>query len=95
MANLKRRKREQAIANEIAHELHRALGTIMPSALAQNSDVVCKVFGEAFDRNRIVDESAGARILAYVPKELAARNLQFAELNRQLAAAVRPMAISK
>ena len=93
MADLKSRKREKAIANEIANELHRALGPIMPEALAKNSDVVCKVFGEAFDRNRIVDESAGARILSYVPKILAGMNFKFVETNRQLDVAVRqPMA---
>jgi hypothetical protein len=57
----------------------------MPEALA---DVVCRVFTDVFDRHRIVDESAAARILARVPKELAVLNLQFAELNLQLDVAV-------
>jgi hypothetical protein len=91
--NLKRRKREQAIAAEIANELHRALGPIMPEALAKNSDVVCAVFGRVFDRHHVVSEASGARILEYVPKILAGMNQSFADLNRKLDAAIRqPMA---
>ena len=90
--NVKRRNLEQSIANEIAHEIYQALGPTMPEALAKNGDVVCEVFGRAFDRHGIINEASGARILAYVPKELAVRNLQFAEINRQLVAAVRPKA---
>jgi hypothetical protein len=81
--------REHRIAEEIASELHLTLGPTLPEALAgENRDIVCRVFGDAFDRHGIVDEASAARILARVPKELAARNLQFAELNRKLDVAV-------
>jgi len=65
------------------------LGPILPEALAENRDTVCEVFERVFDRHHVVTEDVGARILARVPKELAVLNLQFAELNRQLDAAIR------
>src|ERR1019366_8789888 len=86
--DLKRRKKEQAVAAEIANEIHRQLGPVMPEALAVKNDVICKVFGDAFDRHGIT-ESAAERILHYVPKELAAMNNKFAELQRRVDAAVR------
>jgi hypothetical protein len=82
-------KRERRIAEEIASELHRVLGPIMPESLAEHRDVVCEVFDRLFDRHGIVAEAAGARILAHVPKVLARLNQSFAELNRRLDAAVR------
>ena len=88
--NLKRRKFEQAIASEIAHELTRALGPIAPETLAIKSDTVCRIFSDALDRNGVVDESAAERVLAFVPGMLAGMNQTFAELNRRLDAAVRP-----
>jgi hypothetical protein len=85
------RTRERAIAAEIADELHRVLGPILPQDLAgKNGDIVRGVFGDAFDRHGIINETVAARILARVPKVLARMNLQFAELNRQLAVAARP-----
>jgi hypothetical protein len=73
MVDFKRRKYEQAIAAEIAQELHACLGsTMMPEDLVgQNRDVVCEVFGRVFDRHQVVSEVSGARILGYVPKLLA------------------------
>jgi hypothetical protein len=88
--NLKRRARERGIAEDLARELHRLLGPHSPQALAEHSDVVCETFGRIFDRHGIVNESAGARILSYVPVELARLNFKFAEFNRQLDAAIRP-----
>jgi hypothetical protein len=85
-------KRERQIAEEIANELHRVFGPIMPEALAEKNDAICKIFADAFDRYHVVSEASGARILAYVPKVLADLNLKFAELDRQLDAAVRPPA---
>jgi hypothetical protein len=87
--DIKRRARERAIAAEIAHELHRALGPTMPEALGENRDIVCGIFADAFDRHQVVSEASGERILAYVPLELAERHRKFAELHRQLDAAVR------
>jgi hypothetical protein len=81
--------RERRIAEEIASELQRVLGPILPQDLGENGDTVRGVFGDAFDRHGIINETVAARILARVPKELAAMNLKFAELNRQIAAAVR------
>jgi hypothetical protein len=86
--DLKRRKKEQAIAAEIANEIHRQLGPTMPEELAVKNDVICEIFGDAFDRHSIT-ESAADRILAFVPAYLAGLNLKFAELNRKLDAAVR------
>jgi hypothetical protein len=54
---------------------------ILPEDLAAHSDVLCGVFGDAFDRHGIINETVAARILARVPKVLARLNLQFAELN--------------
>jgi len=89
-ANFKR-KRELAIASEIANELFRALGpAMMPESLGEkNRDVVEKVFGDAFDRHGVVAESSGARILGFVPSMLAKLNFKFAEFDRQLDAAIR------
>jgi hypothetical protein len=83
------RARERRIAEEIAEELHRALGPIMPQDLGENGDTVRRLFGDAFDRHGIINETVAARILARVPKKLAELNLKFAELNRRLDAAVR------
>jgi hypothetical protein len=80
--------RERQIAEEIASELHRVLGPVMPERLGEHPDVVQGVFGDAFDRHGVVDEACASRILARVPKELAARNFKLAELNRQLDLAV-------
>src|ERR1700686_4782978 len=88
--NLKRRTFERSVALQIAQELTRTLGPVQPEMLAQKNDVICRVFGEALDRNQIVDESAAERILSYVPRLLADMNRQHAELNRQLDAAIRP-----
>jgi hypothetical protein len=81
--------RERRIAEEIAIELQRMLGPILPQDLGENGDTVRGVFGDAFDRHGIINETVAARILARVPKVLARLNLQFAELNRQLDAAIR------
>jgi hypothetical protein len=80
--------RDRRIAEEIAHELQRVLGPILPEELAENRDAVCGVFDRVFDRHRIVNEDVGARILARVPKELARLNLQYVETNRRLNVAV-------
>jgi hypothetical protein len=82
-------KRERRIAEEIANELHRALGPIMPEDLGENSEVVERVFGDAFDRHHVVSEASGARVLGYVPAELARLNQSFADLNQKLDAAIR------
>ena len=87
--DIRLRARERRIAEEIARELHRALGPHAPEALAENSDVVCGIFSAAFDEHRVVSESSGARILAYVPAELARLNQSFADLNLKLDAAIR------
>jgi hypothetical protein len=90
--DIKRRARERAIAAEIAGEIHRVMGPTMPEALVgENRDIVCGVFADAFDRHGIVTEASGARILGYVPKVLAGLNQSFADLNRKLDAAVRPI----
>jgi hypothetical protein len=84
------RARERRIANEIAHEIHRVMGPTLPEALVgENSDVVCGIFADAFDRWHVVSEVSGERILAHVPKVLAELNLEFAERNCRLAAAMR------
>jgi hypothetical protein len=90
-ANLRRRARERQIAEEIASELRRAFGgPIMPEALGGgNRDIVCEVFGRVFDSHQILSESAAARILAHVPRYLAAQNQGFADLNLKLDAAIR------
>jgi hypothetical protein len=88
--NLRRRSREHGIAEEIASELHRALGPTMPEALVgDNRDIVCGIFADAFDRHHVVSEASGARILKYVPSTLAKLNFEFAEFDRQLDAAIR------
>jgi hypothetical protein len=88
-ANLKR-KRERAIASEVANELFRVLGAIRPEELVgENRDVVERIFGHAFDRHGVVAEASGARILEFVPKVLASLNLKYAEFNRQIDAAIR------
>jgi hypothetical protein len=56
--NRKRRTLERCVALEIAQTLTHTLGPVMPEALAQKNDAVCRVFGEALDRNQIVDEAA-------------------------------------
>jgi hypothetical protein len=81
--------RERAIAQEIANEIRLVLGQVMPEDLGnKNQDLVCGIFAGAFDRHRVVDEAAGARILSYVPGILAKLNFNFAELNRRLDVAV-------
>jgi hypothetical protein len=85
-------KRERRIAEEIASELHRVLGPTMPEVLAAKSDVVCGIFADAFDRHHVNSEVSGERILAHVPRVLAALNESFAALNAKLDAAVRPPA---
>jgi hypothetical protein len=87
--SLKRRARERGIAEYIARELHCLLGPHAPESLAENSDIVCETFSRIFDQHGIVNEAAGARILAYVPVELARLNFKFAEFDRQLNAAIR------
>jgi hypothetical protein len=87
--DLKRRKYEQAVAAEIAHELHRALGPAMPE-VGENRDTVCRIFADAFDRHQVVSEASGERILKCVPKILAGLYQSYYELNRRLDAAVRP-----
>src|ERR1035437_2911877 len=90
--NLRRRARERAIAAEIANELALSpamQGGLTPEPLSDNSSLVCEVFGRVCDRHQVVTEDAGARILEYVPKVLAKLNLKFADLNRQLDAAIR------
>ena len=89
--NLRRRSHERAIAAEVANELFRALGpAMMPESLGEkNRDVVERVFGDAFDRHGVAAEASGARILAYVPAELARLNFKYAEFDRKLDAAVR------
>jgi hypothetical protein len=88
--NLRRRARERAIASEIANELYRELGPILPEMLATKNAVIHKVFADAFDFHSVTDEPSAGRILAHVPKALAGHNLKFAELQRRLDAAVRP-----
>jgi hypothetical protein len=85
--DFKQRLRERRIASEIAHEIHRVSGPTLPENL--DRDVVCGIFADFFDRHKIVDESAGARILAHTPKVLAKLNLEFAERNCRLDAAMR------
>jgi hypothetical protein len=88
--NLRRRTFEGAVALQIAQELTRTLGPVLqPEMLAVKNDVICRVFGEALDRNQIVDESAAERVLLFVPKFLADMNQSFAVLNRKLDAAIR------
>jgi hypothetical protein len=86
MVDFNQRMRERRIAAEIAHAIQ-ALGPTLPENL--DRDVVCGIFADFFDKHGIVDESAGARILAHTPKVLAKLNFKFAELNAQLDAAVR------
>jgi hypothetical protein len=93
--DFKRRKLEHAIASEIAHELHRVMGPILPEMLAEKNDVVCGIFAEAFDRHGVAAEAAGARILAAVPAELARLNFKYAEFNRQLDAATRHLTATR
>jgi hypothetical protein len=50
-----------------------------------NRDIVCAVFGRVFDRHQIVTESAGALILACVPRVLA-KNFKFAQLDAAMRA---------
>jgi hypothetical protein len=89
--DMKRRKRSREIATEIATEINRVLGPIMPEMLATKNDVIQKVFGDAFDRHG-VSEAEAEIILSYVPGMLAANNAQFADLHRKLDAAItRPM----
>jgi hypothetical protein len=87
--NPRRRTFEQAVALQIAQELTRALGPILPEALATANETVCGIFADAFDRNEVTNEAAAARILGYVPKFLVDLNSQFAELNARLDAAIR------
>jgi hypothetical protein len=88
--DLKRRSRERAIASEIAHKIYRALGPAMPEALVGgNRDVVCGIFADVFDSHGVVSEASGGRILEFVPKVLASLNLKYAELHRQIDAAIR------
>ena len=91
--NLKRRKHEQAVAAEIAHELHRALGPAMPE-VGENRDTVCRIFADAFDRHQVVSEASGERILKCVPKILAGLYQSHADLDRKLDAAMRPRCAS-
>jgi hypothetical protein len=88
--DLKRKARERQIAEEIANEIYHELGPVAPEALAlaKNSDIVCKVFSDAFDRHRITNEASAARILKHVPKILAGLNESFANLNQKLDAAI-------
>jgi hypothetical protein len=89
--NLRRRSRERAIAAEVANELFRALGpAMMPESLGEkNREVVERVFDSMFDKHGIVTEASGARILGFVPSMLAKLKLKYAELDRQLDAAIR------
>jgi hypothetical protein len=86
--NVNRRNFEMTIALQVAQELTRT-GPFQPELLAVRSDEVCRIFGEALDSNQIVDEAAAARILSYVPKFLAERYRQRAELNCRIDAAIR------
>jgi hypothetical protein len=91
--NVQRRTFEQAVALQIAQELTRMMGPVFqPEMLAVKSEATCRVFGDAFDANDIVDEASAARIMEYVPKFLVERYRQRAELNARLDAAVRPRA---
>jgi hypothetical protein len=45
--DLKSRKHERAVASEIAHEIHRVMGPILPEMLAEKNDVVCGIFADA------------------------------------------------
>jgi hypothetical protein len=87
--NLKRRTFERCVALQVAQELTRTLGPVQPEMLTQKNDVICRVFGEALDRNGIVDEGAAERILHYIPKTLADMNRQHAALHHRLDAAIR------
>jgi hypothetical protein len=69
---MNRRARDRRIAEEIVSELCEALGPALPpEALTENRDLVGEVFGRVFDRHGVVTESAGASILACVPRLLA------------------------
>jgi hypothetical protein len=86
-AHMNRRARDRRIAEEIGTELCEALGgPVPPEALTENRDTVCEVFGRVFDRHGIVTESAGACVLACVPRVLA---IKLAERNRRIDAAMR------
>jgi hypothetical protein len=89
--NPRRRTFEQAVALQIAQELTRALGPIMPEALAVANETVCAIFGNVLDQNRITDEAAAERILHFVPPFLADLNRGRAELDARLAAAISEM----
>ena len=89
-----RRAKERRIAEEIARELHRVMGPFVPEMLATKNAVIHKVFADAFDLHSVTDEPSAGRVLAHVPKALAGLNLKFAELQRRLAAAVRPRCAS-
>jgi hypothetical protein len=73
---------ERAIAVELAAELTKALGPVLPpeALSAKDGDVVREVFSRVFDAHGIVIEAVGARILSRLPKLLAR-----AEFNRQRA----------
>jgi hypothetical protein len=81
------KRRERAIAEEIAEKIYRVQGPIAPEDL--DRDIVCGIFADFFDSHQVVAEAEGARILALVSPLLAELNLKYAELNRQLDAAIR------
>jgi hypothetical protein len=73
---MNRKARDRKIAEEIADELAKALGsTVTPEALAGRDDIVCAAFERVFDAHGIVNEFAGANVLKCVPKILARRQL--------------------
>ena len=72
---------ERAIAAELADELVKELGPMMPESLAAISgEKVCEVFELVFNRRKIVIASDGERVMARTWRLLAK-----AERNRQLA----------
>ena len=78
---MNRKARDRLVAQQFVNELTTALGgPVMPETLAENSETVCRIFGDVLDRHQIVAESAAACVMRAVPRVLAK-----AELQRQLA----------
>jgi hypothetical protein len=76
--NFKCRKRERAIAAEVANELYTALKPAMDarthdaqSLIDENRGLIAHVFGMACERHQLTTEAEAARVFGYIPAALA------------------------
>jgi hypothetical protein len=89
--NFKCRKRERAIAAEVANELYTALKPAMDarthdaqSLIDENRGLIAHVFGMACERHQLTTEAEAARVFGYIPAALADLLRRVEDLRSQL-----------